>query len=174
MVPFGRLAGAHRLKPEQDGSAVLDRIAAALAADPNCTLVSRGPEGVAFELGTARWCTWRVGIGLFPRAGRIVRGTFAHQPDRPRDLVSYDLRLDVRRPLLISAFWAAIAITVAAFGVISATVAAILVGLAVLRFVVRQGETEWAHDLIGKAATDPAMPDGAAPPGSRIPAPTAA
>lgn len=153
MAILDRLSGAHRLKPGKPLSMVLEGIEARLKADPTCARVDRGSDTLSFAMDPARWRTWRVLIWLYPRGGRVAGGTFAVRPDHPRDLVSYDLSLEVRRPLMVSAFWAVIGLAVAAWGVVATAFAAVVLLLMALRYVLRQSETEWVHRLIGDAAS---------------------
>lgn len=150
------LCGTHRLRPGAPPAAVLDRIAARLDADPACTDVSRTPDGVQFRLNPARWKRWPALIGMSPRGGRIAAGHFSARADTPRDLVNYTTRLEIGPPLTVALVWTVLLIGLAVWGWVPAALAALLLGLAALRFVVRQGETEWMHRLIERAAGDAA------------------
>jgi fatty acid desaturase len=156
MLELNRLTGTHRLTPDHGAAPVIDALEGVLAADPAVAGTFRDGDRIEFAMSARRWDRPWTLLGIRPRGGRIAGGKITVYADRPRDLVVYDLRLDVGRPLIIDYAWVALAFALAATGMLRGTFPIVLAAFCALRFVLRQGETEWAHAVIGRAAGEAA------------------
>ncbi|MFC3711027.1 hypothetical protein ACFOMD_00500 [Sphingoaurantiacus capsulatus] len=156
MLDLNRLTGTHRLQPDRSAAALLDALEDVLAADPAVSGTFRDGDRIEFAMDPRRWDRFWTLMGIRPRGGRIAGGAITAFTDQPRDLAAYELNLDAGRPLIIDYAWVMLALALAATDMLRPAFPVVLAAMAALRFLLRQGETEWMHGVIRKAAGEAA------------------